>query len=73
VRKTLLEVKDYDFLFEENAKEHNTIKFDLVTEKEKPRLVIRRGQEFIFKLTFDRPYKEHEDRIAIILKTGRRL
>uniref|UniRef100_A0A8C5M8I8 Protein-glutamine gamma-glutamyltransferase 4 n=1 Tax=Leptobrachium leishanense TaxID=445787 RepID=A0A8C5M8I8_9ANUR len=60
-----LTVTKVDFLKSENAREHNTTDFSI------PHLIVRRGQAFKLKLSFNRPVKE-QDKVTLQFTTGSR-
>lgn len=61
----LLTVQNVDLQVKTNSEEHHTLEYHLV-EKEKPSLVIRRGQPFIIKITFNRPFQSLQDVVCLV-------
>ncbi|XP_076069414.1 hemocyte protein-glutamine gamma-glutamyltransferase-like isoform X2 [Oratosquilla oratoria] len=54
----------------DNARTHNTIKFDLVHDKD-PKPILRRGQPFYLAIRFrDRDYDSTKDRVILNFKFG---
>lgn len=61
----LLAIQSVDLLIKSNSEAHRTHDYHLV-EKEKPHLVIRRGQPFYVKLSFNRKYQPEQDVICFV-------
>ncbi|GAB6029803.1 hypothetical protein CHUAL_005515 [Chamberlinius hualienensis] len=65
----LLTVQNIDLQVKSNTEVHHTNEYHLV-EKEKPCLVIRRGQPFTIKITFNRSYQSGHD-VACLVFTAK--
>ncbi|KAK6623188.1 hypothetical protein RUM43_009040 [Polyplax serrata] len=50
----------------ENATDHRTDRFELVTRETDPKLVVRRGQGFYINLTMNRCYDSNRDAVSFI-------
>lgn len=61
----LLTVQQVDLLIKSNSEAHRTHDYHLV-EKEKANAVIRRGQPFYVKITFNRTYQPDQDVICFV-------
>ncbi|XP_045193132.2 protein-glutamine gamma-glutamyltransferase K-like [Mercenaria mercenaria] len=72
--KDLIQVSKVDLNVRNNAKAHHTDEFDitdaLVFDK-REELVIRRGQEFIINVEFNRPYDSEKDDLRIVFQFGK--
>jgi hypothetical protein len=63
----ILKVFKVELCINENGLAHHTDKYDLMLSKtEKPKLVIRRGQEFFVNIYFNRPYNKDVDGISFL-------
>lgn len=62
-----VKVEFVDTLSKQNAREHNTHKFDRVYSGE---LVIRRGQPFDVVLRFNKKFDPHENTIRFVFTTS---
>ncbi|KAK7115370.1 protein-glutamine gamma-glutamyltransferase K-like [Littorina saxatilis] len=67
--KKVLGVKNVDFLVPENVTQHHTDEFD-ITELSKPKLVVRRGQPFNIRITFNREYDPQKDDLRLVFEIG---
>jgi len=61
-----LAVKSLDMMIEQNRKEHHCEEYEHVC------LIVRRGQGFDLKLTFDRPYNRETDSVLLQFTYGSR-
>ena len=68
----MLEVQRIEFYPSENAKNHHTDKFELVTEEWKTP-VLRRGQTFFMSIITDKEVKIGIDSVVIIFEFGQKL
>lgn len=55
----------------DNAKNHNTIKYDLVHDNSEPRPVLRRGLTFYLAIRFQSDYDVTRDRVILNFKFGK--
>ncbi|KAK7115372.1 hypothetical protein V1264_001249 [Littorina saxatilis] len=65
----VLNVAAVDFLVPENVKQHHTDEFD-ITELSRPKLVVRRGQPFNIRITFNRAYNTQKDDLRLVFEIG---
>lgn len=54
----------------DNARTHNTLKFDLIHDKKDPKPVIRRGQPFYLAIRFHNDFDVAKDRVVLNFKFG---
>ena len=65
-------VKSVHWYIKDNAKTHETIKFDQIHDKAKPQPVLRRGKPFHLAIRFNvRNFDLKTDRIVLNLKFGK--
>ncbi|XP_071540958.1 hemocyte protein-glutamine gamma-glutamyltransferase-like [Panulirus ornatus] len=64
------QVERVHWYIKDNAKNHNTIKFDHVHDKEDPKPVLRRGQTFYLAMRFQKAFDSERDRIVLNFKFG---
>ena len=58
-----------------NTKAHHTDEFDITNANmydSREFLVVRRGQKFYVKLTFDKPFNPDEDTVRLIFQFGKK-
>ena len=74
----MIHVLDVDLCIDENTRAHRTDKYECTEDRttddgkeEAAELVIRRGQPFRVKITFDREFSKQKDDIVIICSTGK--
>uniref|UniRef100_A0A2P2HW15 protein-glutamine gamma-glutamyltransferase n=1 Tax=Hirondellea gigas TaxID=1518452 RepID=A0A2P2HW15_9CRUS len=61
------------FYIKDNAKQHNTIKFDQIHDEDSPKPVLRRGQTFYVAIRFkERNYDAEKDRVILNFLFGPR-
>lgn len=73
-----LRVKSVNYCISENGREHRTSMFDLMqsnlttddSENQREHLVIRRGQSFKLRITFNRYYRKDRDAINFIFSVA---
>ncbi|KAI5640156.1 transglutaminase family domain-containing protein [Phthorimaea operculella] len=65
-----LHVDVVHFYPKENAKEHHTVKYEVVNEETPTVTVLRRGQPFNGVVRFDRPFNEEEDVVQLVFSLG---
>ena len=78
LEKEALRVTSVDFNIAENSVAHHTDKYEL-TEQHRyergqrvtPQLVVRRGQPFDIKITFDRAYSREKDELKLVFNLGK--
>jgi len=64
-------VERVHFYVKDNAKQHNTIKFDQIHDEVKPKPVLRRGQTFYVAMRFkERSFDVEKDRVVLNFKFG---
>ncbi|KAK3851990.1 hypothetical protein Pcinc_041401 [Petrolisthes cinctipes] len=63
-------VERVHWYIKDNAKNHNTIKFDLVHDTSEPRPILRRGLTFYLAVRFERDIDVTKDRIILNFKFG---
>lgn len=68
--KGVLRVEKVDFKVKENTKEHRTNEYDISEDPVNPQLVVRRGQQFIIEITFNKPYDVLEDDLRLVFGVG---
>ncbi|XP_041376717.1 uncharacterized protein LOC121389177 [Gigantopelta aegis] len=71
-----LRVGHVELHIDENTQRHHTDKYECTESREimcqalKPELVLRRGDEFLLTIVFDRPYNKKKHDMEIIFKIG---
>ncbi|KAK7079820.1 hypothetical protein SK128_021525 [Halocaridina rubra] len=65
-----LTVERTHWYIKDNAKSHNTIKFDLVHDKKEPKPILRRGQTFYLAIRFHKDFDVDKDRVVLNFKFG---
>lgn len=65
-----LQVEIVHFYPRENAKPHNTTKYEVVNEENPTVTIVRRGQPFSGVVRFTRPYDEANDIIQLVFSIG---
>ena len=69
-------MKKVDYMVESNVRKHHTDEYEIcedrtVNGQQVPaQLVVRRGETFDVKLTFNRPYDSDEDLIKVVFEIG---
>ncbi|KAK8383906.1 hypothetical protein O3P69_015979 [Scylla paramamosain] len=63
-------VERVHWYIKDNARNHKTIKYDLVHDKEKPRPVLRRGQLFYLAIRFQENFDQAKDRVVLNFRFG---
>ncbi|XP_047996689.1 hemocyte protein-glutamine gamma-glutamyltransferase-like [Leguminivora glycinivorella] len=64
-----LAVDEVNFYPQENAKQHNTDKYELVNAED-PAVIVRRGQLFKGHIQFNRAYDEQSDVVQLVFTLG---
>lgn len=62
----VLKVKHVDFHHKENGLRHHTSRYDVMVREKKQRLVIRRAQEFLITIHFNRFYDKDFDGVSLV-------
>ncbi|KAG1715027.1 Annulin [Nymphon striatum] len=62
-----LVIQKFDYEIEENSKKHHTREYEMVKREKNPYLVVRRGQQFTIKVTFNRSFHEQKDALCLVL------
>lgn len=60
-----------EFYPRDNAKEHHTDMYELVTDALTPTPVLRRGQNFFFAIRFDRSFEQQRDFVRVCFSFGK--
>nr|CAD7194805.1 unnamed protein product [Timema douglasi] len=59
-------VKEVDLCLAENGPPHHTEKYELMEREKDPKLVVRRGQQFVMRITLSRGYNPEKDAVSFI-------
>jgi len=59
-------VVSVNFLVETNSRKHRTDKYFLSKRTINPQLIVRRGQPFEFRITFERRFRYSEDVLSLV-------
>ncbi|KAJ8865859.1 hypothetical protein PR048_033382 [Dryococelus australis] len=62
----VVSVKAVDLCTTENGPQHHTEQFELMEREKDSRLVVRRGQEFLVRITLSRSYDDKNDAMSFI-------
>nr|CAD7601167.1 unnamed protein product [Timema genevievae] len=62
----VVSVKEVDLCLAENGPPHHTEKYELMEREKDPRLVVRRGQQFVMRITLSRGYNPEKDAVSFI-------
>ncbi|XP_063239972.1 annulin [Bacillus rossius redtenbacheri] len=62
----VVSVKEVDLCLADNGPAHHTEQFELMERDKDPRLVVRRGQPFLVRITLSRPYDDRHDAMSFI-------
>lgn len=65
-----LTVELMEFYPRDNAKEHHTDMYELVSDAQTPTPVLRRGQNFFFAIRFDRSFEQQRDFVRVNFNFG---
>lgn len=65
-----LTVELTEFYPRDNAKEHHTDMYELVSDAHTPTPVLRRGQNFFFAIRFDRSFEQQRDLVRVNFAFG---
>ncbi|XP_059152311.1 annulin-like [Physella acuta] len=68
--KTVQAVVEVDLKIPLNAKAHHTQAYDVCKHKITPKLVVRRGQEFMIDIQLSRDYDENSDILRFVFEAG---
>ncbi|KAG1715028.1 Annulin [Nymphon striatum] len=66
-----LVIQKFDYEIEENSKKHHTREYEMVKREKNPYLVVRRGQQFTIKVTFNRSFHEQKDALCLITPSAK--
>ncbi|XP_044742893.1 annulin isoform X2 [Chrysoperla carnea] len=66
----ILTIKEVDLCLKQNGEEHHTSEYELMNRKEKPCLVVRRGQSFSLEITANRAFNPETDGISFIFSVA---
>lgn len=66
-----INVERVEFYPKENAKEHKTTEYDLVSSSDVPTPIFRRGFNFFFAVKFDRDFDPSTDALRVHFNFGK--